>query len=101
MLNQKKRLRLIFNHKYEDMEIASNIFAESVVEFTTSDAQHVHFNSQALNSQGPGDEDEEDNEKETEDDDNKSKGSDDDNPQLDKDVVHSPLTTQTGGKPTP
>lgn len=102
-MNQKKRLCLINNHKYEDMEIASNIFAESVAEFTTSEAQHVHFNLQALNSTGPGDDDEEDDEKEneTEEDDNKSKGSDDDNPQLDKDVVHSPVTPQSGGKPNP
>ncbi len=96
---KKKGLRLINNHKYEDMEIATNIFAESVAEFTTSEAQHVYFNPQAFDSTGPGDDDEEEGEKETEEDEDKSKGSDDDNPPLDKDVVHSPLNPQSGGKP--
>ncbi len=47
----------------------------------------------------PGGEDEDGGDEEQVDDKDKSKESDDDNPPLDEEVVHSPLTTQPGGKP--
>ena len=84
------------------MEIASTTFSESIAEFTTLETQHSNFHLHAFNSAAPGDEDEDGNEKEDEDQDqggNNSKGSDDDNPPLDKDIVHSPLIPDPGGKP--
>jgi len=58
----------------------------------------------AVNSAGPGDEDEEEDEEENDDDkgkssDDKGKSSDDNDPPIDEEVVHSPLSPQTGGKP--
>ncbi len=84
------------------MENTSKDFAESVADATTLETQHSNFNLLAVSSTEPEDEDEDEDDNEKEDESeggDKSKGSDDDNPPLDKDIVHSPLPPQTGGKP--
>ena len=60
-------------------------------------AEMFIFTSQGDYFPGPGDEDGGEEEDNSGDDDDK--GSNDDNPPLDNDVVHSPLTTDSGGKP--
>ncbi len=80
------------------MENTNNYF-EGIAELTTLETQHSNLNLQAFNSTEPKDEDE--GEEETEDEGgDKSEKPGDDNPPLDKDIVHSPLTPQTGGKPS-
>lgn len=84
------------------MENASNNFAESIADAMLLEDQYSNFNMQVVNYAEPDDEDEDVIEDEVEEEDtreDRSRGSDDDNPPLDKDVVHSPLRTQTGGKP--
>lgn len=75
------------------METTTNNFTNFADELSTA-LQTNYF-------PGPGDEND-DNENDDNDDsnnDDKSNNSGDDNPPLDEDVVHSPLTTDPGGKP--
>lgn len=82
------------------MENTSTNFVESIADPIALEAQHLNFNLLSVSATEPEDEDEDDNEKEEESEGgDRSKGSDDDNPPLDKDIVHSPLPPQTGGKP--
>ncbi len=75
-------------------------FLENIAGITTFETQQAHFSIRAIHSPEEDDEEEDDNEREDDDQGgDKSKDSDNDNPPLDKDVVHSPLTTQPGGKP--
>jgi hypothetical protein len=72
------------------METANN-FEKLTNTFLVEDGEY--FANQTDYFPGPGDEDDDEDEEDN------SKGGDDDNPPLDDDVVHSPLTTETGGKP--
>ena len=71
------------------MENSSNNFAENSAEDTFSTDQQFDFIEQASFATGPDDEDEEPAEEEEQ----------DDNPPLDDEIVHSPVPTQSGGKP--
>ncbi len=83
------------------MEIVNDNFAESIADPTMLEARPLDFNFQIFSSAAPGDGDDENEEVDENDNESgdASQGSDDDNPPLDKDVVHSPVTPQTGGKP--
>lgn len=82
------------------MENTSNYFAEDLAGFATLEAQHSNFDLFASNTPEPEDDDEDSNEEEAEDQGgNSGTGSDDGNTPLDKDIVHSPLTPDPGGKP--
>ena len=82
------------------MENVSTDFLESTADFATLETQRIPFHLQAANSPEGDDKDEEDDNTEQEDDGgDKSEDSGNDNPPLDKDVVHSPVTTQSGGRP--
>ena len=71
------------------MENSSNNLAENSVEDTFSTDQQFDFIEQASFASGPHDEDEEPAEE----------AEQDDNPPLDDEVVHSPVPTQSGGRP--
>jgi hypothetical protein len=78
------------------MENIDYDFAESIAD-GMYEIQQSNFDMLAINSPGPEDEDENDDDDK---DDDKGKGSNDDNdPPLDEEVVHSPVTTQDGGRP--
>jgi len=72
------------------METANN-FENLVDTFLVEDGEY--FANQTDYFPGPGDDDEDEGGED------KSNEGDDDNPPLDDEVVHSPLTTETGGKP--
>lgn len=99
---QKKELGLYLNKKNCFMETTFNNF-ETVTDSILFEDQQSDFAIQTFNSPGGEGEDEEsddDNEDESNaGNEDQGKGSDEDNPPLDEDVVHSPLPTQTGGKP--
>jgi len=88
----KKRIRFITKQKLCNMETAINNFENLVGELNPT-SQTDYF-------PGPGDEND-DNENENDDNNSEDKGNNtgDDNPPLDEEVVHSPLTTDPGGKP--
>ena len=71
------------------MENSSNNLTEKSAEDTFSTDEQFNLAAQSLGSFGPDDEDEEPaDEEELE-----------DNPPLDDEVVHSPVPTQSGGRP--
>lgn len=78
------------------MENSSINFAENMADDTLLEAQYSVFNAQAFDPKEPGDGEEEQDQEQGED---KSTGEDADNPPLDPDVVHSPVTTEPGGNP--
>lgn len=94
------------------MENSSNNFAEDMAYATLLETQESDFNTQFADSPGPDDEDEveeeQDEEESGEDGEEKGRGkggrkggeesNNGDDPPLDEDVVHSPVTTQTGGR---
>lgn len=59
--------------------------------------EQTEFFEQTFDVPGGGDDD--DDEEEDNNNDDKSNSTDSDNPPIDDEVVHSPLPTQTGGKP--
>ena len=71
-------------------------FADGVTEATLLEDQQSDFNTHTFSSTGPGDEDDSEDKSEEE---GADEGNDDENPPLDSEIVHSPVTTQTGGKP--
>lgn len=84
------------------MENTSNSFLESIDELAILESQQFDFNLQAANVTEPGDEDEDEAENEDESEDvseDNSQRSDGDNPPLDPNIVHSPVTPQPGGNP--
>jgi hypothetical protein len=62
-------------------------------------ADELNFSAQADYFPGPGNENDDDSDDNNDDDKSQDNNSGDDNPPLDEEVVHSPLTTQDGGKP--
>ncbi len=72
------------------MENSSNNFEENMAQNSLSGMQHADADLHAADFAGPGDEDEEEESVEE---------PEDDNPPLDEDVVHSPVPTQSGGRP--
>ncbi len=73
------------------MENSMHVFAESIL----ANSQVVNESSELFSSNKPDEEDEED----AEESDDTSETEDQDDPPLDPEIVHSPVTTQTGGKP--
>ena len=73
------------------MENSSNNLAENSVEDTFSTDQQFDFVEQTSFASGPDDEEEEEEPAEEEE--------QDDNPPLDDEIVHSPVPTQSGGRP--
>ena len=71
------------------MENSSNNLTGNSAEDTFSTDQQINFAEQSFFTSGPDDEDEEPAEEEEQ----------DDNPPLDDEIVHSPVPTQSGGKP--
>jgi hypothetical protein len=80
------------------MENINNDFAENIAD-AVFEIEQSNFYLPDINSPGPGDDDDEEGDDDADKDKDKSKSSNDDDPPLDEDVVHSPLTTQDGGKP--
>ena len=81
------------------METTFNDF-ETVTDSIIFEDQQSDFATQTFNFPGGEGEDESgDEEQGNEGNEDQGKESDDDNPPLDKEVVHSPLPTQDGGKP--
>jgi hypothetical protein len=72
------------------MENSSNNFEENMTQNSLLDEQVPDSDLHAAHFDGPGDEDEEEEGGEE---------MEDDNPPLDEDVVHSPVPTQSGGRP--
>jgi hypothetical protein len=75
----------------------ANYSVEDLVSATGIDEVEYFANQSAYFSARTDEEDNDDDEDEDDKDDGDE--SDDDNPPLDEKVVHSPLTTETGGKP--
>jgi len=71
------------------MENSSNNLTEKGAEDTFSTDEHFNLAEQSFAGFGPDDEDEEPGEEEEQ----------DDNPPLDDEIVHSPVPTQSGGRP--
>lgn len=80
------------------MENSFNNSEEEVAYTTMLHASEQGIDSQYVNDPGPEDEDEEDTEME-EGFEEEETSNGDDNPPLDEDIVHSPVPTQTGGRP--
>ena len=86
------------------METTFNNF-ESVTDSILFEDQQSNFATETFGFQGgEGDDDEEDGDEDESNagdtgNEDQDKWSDDNNPPLDDEVVHSPLPTQTGGKP--
>ena len=102
MAVQKKELGLYPNKKIALWKLHSTI-SKAVTDSMIFEDQQSDFATQTFSFPGGEGEDEDDDDEDdndnSNDDKDKSKASDDDNPPLDEDVVHSPLPTQTGGKP--
>ena len=86
------------------MATLSNTSIEEM-DYITGDNQY-EYSLEMMDAAAPGGDDEEGEEEEeaqeqTGDNDNDNKGSEEENPPLDPGTVHSPLTTQTGGKTKP
>jgi len=77
------------------MENSNNNF--ETLAYTMQAEEELYFAAETNYFPGPDDEDEGEDEDNSNADETKDAG--DDNPPLDDDVVHSPLTTQSGGKP--
>lgn len=80
------------------MENSSINFAENIAEDALSEDQYSAFYTEAVDPKEPGD-DEEEEEQDQDQEEDKGQSGEDDNPPLDPDVVHSPVTTQSGGMP--
>ena len=81
------------------METTANNFEGQTEGLIFEDAQS-YFSMQTDYFPGPGDDDNNDDGGDNEDNGKgNNSGADDDNPPIDEDVVHSPLTTESGGKP--
>ena len=78
------------NIKQEDMENSSNNFAENIAEDAFLMLQDSGLDLPSSNFSGPDDDEEEDGGEEE---------GQEDNPPLDEDIVHSPVPTQSGGRP--
>lgn len=77
------------NIKQEVMENSSNYFAVDMTEDAILSVQDSSFDLAPVNFSGPDDEEEEEEGEEEQ----------DDNPPLDEEIVHSPVPTQSGGRP--
>ncbi|MES2890888.1 MAG: hypothetical protein V4725_02725 [Bacteroidota bacterium] len=77
------------NIKKEDMENSSNYFAGNTAEDAILFGEELSFDLASANFSGPDDEEEEEAPEEEQ----------DDNPPLDEEIVHSPVPTQSGGRP--
>ncbi|CAN5551040.1 hypothetical protein BH10BAC3_BH10BAC3_43000 [soil metagenome] len=75
------------------MENSMHVFAESIL----ANSQVVDESSDLFSTNEPDEKDEKDEEEEESDD--TSETAEQDDPPLDPEIVHSPVTTQSGGKP--
>ncbi|MEO6720215.1 MAG: hypothetical protein ABIN67_07600 [Ferruginibacter sp.] len=77
------------------MENSSNNFAADMACITELENYDSVFNTPFADSPGPDDEDEEEGEEAEQ---SEEVTNDDDNPPMDNEIVHSPVTTQNGGR---